>query len=167
MFILIDFFLPCGASVTAVAYQVMLNCLEAIWHQRLGLIIQNVLLLHDNTRPHIDHAIFDLLGIWCWEYDPHPSYSRELSLHTSPHWAHFKNTFEVSIFHLTTKFLVLRWLQEQDICFYHQECHMLWLVPEQFCYVKTKGFWLLSRRNCLLCLSPFHIFHIQAEAVLL
>lgn len=93
---------PCGASVTAVACQVMLKCLEAIWHRRLGLIIQNMLLLHNNTRPHIDHAIFDLLGIWCWEYDPHSSYGPELSLQSSPHWADFKNIFEVSVFHLTT-----------------------------------------------------------------
>ena len=34
---------------------------------------------------------------------------------------------------------------------------------QQFCCVKG----LLSRHNCLLCLSPFQIFHIQAEAVLL
>lgn len=71
MFILIDSIVS-GAIVTAVAYQVMLKYLEAISHQRLGLIIQSVLLLY-NTRPHTDRAIFALLGIWCWKYDPHPS----------------------------------------------------------------------------------------------
>jgi hypothetical protein len=36
--------------------------------------------------------------------------------------------------------MVLKRLQEQDVCFYHQERHhILWLVPEQFCCVKTKG----------------------------
>ena len=55
-----------GVTVMAVAYQVVLQCLkEAIHHQKPGLLIWYVLLLHDNARAHTAYTTKTLLDMWC------------------------------------------------------------------------------------------------------
>jgi len=49
------------------------------WSKRRGMPIRNVILLHDNTRPHTALLIRNKLEEMCWETLEHLSYSPDLS----------------------------------------------------------------------------------------
>jgi hypothetical protein len=77
--LLVDF-TPRHAMMNASYYQDILNGLkEAVCHQRPGLLSQGVLLLHDNTQPHIACTAVNLLNTWHWEILPHPPSSSDLA----------------------------------------------------------------------------------------
>jgi len=46
---------------------------------RPDLLENGVLILHDNSRPHIDKAVHELLDRYSWEVLPHPPYSHDMS----------------------------------------------------------------------------------------
>ena len=64
-------------TVNAVSYSCLLKWLKtAIWNKQEGLLMQEVILLHDNIRPHTVWVTVDSLGI---QVLPHPPYSPDLA----------------------------------------------------------------------------------------
>jgi hypothetical protein len=56
--------------------------METIWCKKPGLLSKGleVLLLHDDARPHNAATTVNLLNSWGREIHPHPSYSPDLAL---------------------------------------------------------------------------------------
>jgi hypothetical protein len=91
--------------MTVVTYQVRLCFKVAIWHRRLSLLMQGVLLLNDNHSNAEPHTAAQLQFGSCWR----------LSLHTGPTWPPHNYTFgklkkisEAGNFYLMTASLLNR-----------------------------------------------------------
>jgi len=71
---------PSGTTVTAVYYRQFLQKLWRKMHaNRPDLLEKVVLILHDNTRPHLGKDVRELLDGYSWEVLPHPPYSPDMS----------------------------------------------------------------------------------------
>jgi len=71
---------PSGTTVTAAYYCQFLQQLRRKMHaNRPDLLENGVLILHDNTRPHIGKVVRELLDRYSWEVLPHPPYSPDMS----------------------------------------------------------------------------------------
>jgi hypothetical protein len=100
--ILIDF-MPCGASVIAFTYQVMLKCHATIWHRRGLAWLSRMYYYYMKTLGHV--LIMPYLACCASGVgNMIPTHHAVLNcpLRTSPHLANFKNVLEVSVFHLTS-----------------------------------------------------------------
>jgi [histone H3]-lysine36 N-dimethyltransferase SETMAR len=75
--LLIDF-LPKGETINSVRYQETLKKL-AVAIRRKRPTLQNVILHHDNARPHTAHATSDEIAAKGWTVLPHPPYSPDLA----------------------------------------------------------------------------------------
>jgi histone-lysine N-methyltransferase SETMAR len=76
--LLIEFIEP-GTTITSETYCETLKKLRrAIENKRRGMLTSGVVLLHDNTRPHIAACTQALLQKFCWDLFDHPSYSLDL-----------------------------------------------------------------------------------------
>ena len=70
-------FLECGQTTTAAHYVQTLHKLRrALRDKRPG---QNVIILHDNARPHAACLTSEAIAKMRWEVLPHPSYSPDLA----------------------------------------------------------------------------------------
>jgi len=71
-----------GVTVTSVNYCSMLRneLRSAIRSKRRGKLIQGVLPLHDNARPHTAHLTINTIRQLNWEVPEHPAYSPDLAL---------------------------------------------------------------------------------------
>jgi len=71
---------PSNETVNSAAYQITLKKLKrAVQRKRPQMSHKRVLLLHDNARPHTDHATASLLERWGREILEHPPYSPDLA----------------------------------------------------------------------------------------
>jgi len=71
---------PSGTTVTAAYYCQFLHKLRRKMHaNRLNLLENGVLILHDNSRPYIGKVVRELLDRYSWEVLPHLSYSPYMS----------------------------------------------------------------------------------------
>ena len=67
---------PSGTTVTAAYYRQFLQKLRRKMHtNRLDLLENGVLILHDNARPHLGKDVRELLDGYSWEVLPHPDMS--------------------------------------------------------------------------------------------
>jgi len=72
---------PSGTTVTAAHYRQFLQKLRRKMHtNRLDLLENGVLILHDNARPHLGKDVRELLDGYSWEVLTHPPYSSDMSL---------------------------------------------------------------------------------------
>ena len=70
-------FLEPGQTITAACYVQTLHKLRCVLcDKRLG---RNIIILHDNTRPHAIRLTSEVIAKVGWEVLPHPSYSRDLA----------------------------------------------------------------------------------------
>jgi histone-lysine N-methyltransferase SETMAR len=77
--LLVDF-LPHGQTITAARYIVTLKKLKrAIRRKRPGLVDDQILLLHDNARPHSALRTVEAIQKFGWSVLPHPPYSPDLA----------------------------------------------------------------------------------------
>ena len=71
---------PSGTTVTAAYYRQFLQKLRRKMHtNRLDLLENGVLILHDNAQPHLGKDVRELLDRYSWEVLPHPPYSPDMS----------------------------------------------------------------------------------------
>ena len=71
---------PSGTTVTVAYYCQFLQKLKLKMHvNRPDLLENGVLILHDNTRPHIGKVVHELLDRYSWGMLPHPPYSPDMS----------------------------------------------------------------------------------------
>jgi len=71
---------PSGTTVTAAYYRQCLQKLTRKMHaNRPDLLENGVLILHDNTRPHLGKDVRELLDGYSLEVLPHPPYSPDMS----------------------------------------------------------------------------------------
>ena len=71
---------PSGMTVTAAYYHQYLQKLRRKMHVNRPHLLENgVLILHDNTRPHLGKDVRELLDGYSWEALPHPPYSPDMS----------------------------------------------------------------------------------------
>jgi len=69
-----------GTTVTAAYYHQFLQNLRWKMHaNRPDLLENGVLILHDNTWPHLDKDVRELLDRYSWDVLPHPPYSPNMS----------------------------------------------------------------------------------------
>jgi len=69
-----------GTTVTAACYSQFLQKLRCKMHaNRPDLLENGVLILHDNSWPHIGKVVRELLDRYSWEVLPHPPYSPDMS----------------------------------------------------------------------------------------
>jgi len=74
--ILVEFLEP-GQTITAACYVQTLHKLRrALGDKHLG---QNIIILHDNVRPHTARLTSEAIAKMGWEVLPHPSYSPDLA----------------------------------------------------------------------------------------
>ena len=71
-------FLPNGETINSACYQATLMKL-AVTIRRKRPHLQNVILHHDNARPHTAHATNALIAAKGWTVLPHPPYSPDLA----------------------------------------------------------------------------------------
>jgi hypothetical protein len=72
--------MPPGTTINSARYCGTLSRLrKAIKSKRPGLLSEQVILLHDNARPHTSHATATHLNKFRWEVLQHPAYSPDLS----------------------------------------------------------------------------------------
>jgi len=77
--LLVDF-LPHGQNITVARYIVTLKKLKrAIRRKRPGLVDDQILLLHDNARPHSALRTVEAIQKFGWSVLPHPPYSPDLA----------------------------------------------------------------------------------------
>ena len=70
-------FLEPGQTITAAPYVQTLHKLRrALRDKRTG---RNIIILHDNTRPHAARLTSEVIAKMGWEVPPHPSYSPDLT----------------------------------------------------------------------------------------
>ncbi|GFR89886.1 histone-lysine N-methyltransferase SETMAR [Elysia marginata] len=118
--ILVDF-MSRGETVNSVSYTDTLKRLQAkILRVRPDMDIGDVLLLHDNARPHKSIRTRESIALFGWTFLPHPSYSPDLApsdyhffvpMKQGLRCKHNENDEEV-------KSAVKTWLKEQPIQFY-------------------------------------------------
>jgi histone-lysine N-methyltransferase SETMAR len=66
-------------TVTAAYYRQIFQKLRSKKHaNRPDLLEKGVLILHDNTRPHLRNDVRELLDSYSWEVLPHSPYSRDM-----------------------------------------------------------------------------------------
>ena len=123
--ILVDF-LPKGETINSEVYIETLRKLKAkIRHVRPNLDMANVLLQHDNARPHTSIRTMEAITSFGWTVIPHPPYSPDLA----PSDYHlfdpkkeglrgnrYRNDYKV-------KTAVLNWLRHQPAEFYNTGIH--------------------------------------------
>lgn len=125
--ILVDF-LEHGRTINSVLYVSTLKKLKArLQRVRPTKAMADVLLLHDNARPHTSrHTAEEIVKIG-WEVLPHPPYSPDLApsdfhlfgpLKEAHRGIHFEDEEAV-------KTSVRRWLRKQDHAFYRSGIHAL------------------------------------------
>jgi hypothetical protein len=72
---------PYGTSVTTACYRDWMQKLRRIMRKnRLDLLGDEPLILHDNARPHLGKVVTDLLSKYECEVLPHAPYSPDMSL---------------------------------------------------------------------------------------
>jgi len=83
---------------------------------------KRVLLLHDNARPHTDHATANLLERWGWEILEHSPYSPDPAPSDFHLFPNMKKHLGAKRFksHDDVKHEVQMWLRGQDPTFYLQ-----------------------------------------------
>ncbi len=59
-------------------FNTLMHLRNAIWSMKWGLLVQKVILIHDNAHPHRVRLIQTLLKDFCWEQFEHPSYLLDL-----------------------------------------------------------------------------------------
>ncbi|GBM81439.1 hypothetical protein AVEN_11288-1 [Araneus ventricosus] len=70
---LLVYFMQHGTTINAVAYgQTLRKLRRAIQNKRHGMLIEGILLLHDNARPHTAAQTQVLLDSFGWEVLDHP-----------------------------------------------------------------------------------------------
>jgi len=71
---------PSGTTVTAADYRQFLQKLRRKMHaNRPDLLENGVLILHDNTRPHLGKDVRELLDGYSWEVLTYPPYKPDMS----------------------------------------------------------------------------------------
>ena len=125
--ILVDF-LPKGETINSEAYIQTLTRLRArIQRVRPNMPIDNVLLLHDNARPHTSIRTRETIASFGWTTLPHPPYSPDLApsdyhlfgpMKEGLRGKHYPSDEEV-------KSAVKKWLKEQSREFYEAGIHAL------------------------------------------
>jgi len=71
---------PSGTTVTAAYYCQFLQKLRRKMHaNRPDLLVNGILILRDNERPHNGKVVRELLDRYSWEVLPHPPYSPDMS----------------------------------------------------------------------------------------
>jgi hypothetical protein len=73
-------FLPQGSTINAGVYCNTLKKLRCAIHKRRGMLIQGVVMLHDNAHPHTATATQDLITTFGCEQFDHPSYSPDFQV---------------------------------------------------------------------------------------
>jgi len=69
-----------GTTVTATYYcQFLQKLRRKMQANRLDLLENGVLILHDNSRPQIGKVVREFLDRYSWEVLPHPPYSPDIS----------------------------------------------------------------------------------------
>jgi histone-lysine N-methyltransferase SETMAR len=120
-----------GTTLNAVSYCATLERFQAAIKRHPGLLTTGVLLLNNNTRPHIATAIQQLLQRFRWTVLEHLPYSPDLApsdLHLFPalkdHLSGHKFSSDNDV-----KTAVTKWLKSQGTEFY--EAGINKLVPRQ------------------------------------
>ncbi|GBM71713.1 Histone-lysine N-methyltransferase SETMAR [Araneus ventricosus] len=97
--LLIDF-LPQGSIIISTQYYSALTKLrKAIKSKRPGLLTQQVILLHDNARPHVSRETQPTLQKFRFEVLEHPPYSPDLSPCDFHIFGPLKRAFQGTRFH--------------------------------------------------------------------
>ena len=125
--ILVDF-LPKGETINSEVYIETFRKLKAkIRRVPPNLDMANVLLQHDNARPHTSIRTMEAITLFGWTVIPHPPYSPDLALSDyrlfGPKkeglWGNrYRNDYKV-------KTAVLNWLRHQSAEFYNTGIHAL------------------------------------------
>ena len=120
--LLVDFN-PKGHTINAQMYSETLKRLKlAIKRKRPDRNVGDVILLHDNARPHVARVVSDQIASWGWQVLKHPPYSPDLApsdyhlfgpLKRGLAGQHFGNDNEV-------KEAVRQWLRCQPDSFFRQ-----------------------------------------------
>ena len=127
--LLIDFLL-CRTTVNAQRYSQTLTILcQAIKLKQPGKLTSEVILLHDNAKPHTANTIMALLQKFKWKVLGHPPYSPDLSLQLCHLWSH-KKALRVKQFTSDddVQQYVWNWFTMQPQEFYETAIH--WLVSQ-------------------------------------
>jgi histone-lysine N-methyltransferase SETMAR len=73
-------FLPQGSTINAGVYcDTLKNLHRVIQNKRHGMLSWDVIIFHDNARPHTVTARQDLIMTFGWEQFDHPPYSPDLA----------------------------------------------------------------------------------------
>ncbi|KAJ4452219.1 hypothetical protein ANN_03737 [Periplaneta americana] len=138
--LLIDF-LPRGETVNADHYCETLRKLRrAIQNKRRGMLIAEVVLLHDNARPHTARRTAAALTEFGWELFDHPPYSPDLApsdFHVFLHLRKFLSSGEHFGNDEELKTSVTRWFHSQAAEFYDRGIQKL--IPRYDKYLNSDG----------------------------
>ncbi|GBN22449.1 Histone-lysine N-methyltransferase SETMAR [Araneus ventricosus] len=125
--LLIDF-LHQGSTINSTQYCSTLTKLrKAIKSKRPGLLTQQVILLHDNARPHVSRETQTTLQNFRWEVLEHPPYSPDLSPYDFHIFGPLKRALQGTRFHSDdeVKKAVQNFLKNQPRSFYSNDIDLL------------------------------------------
>ena len=128
---LVDF-LPKGETINSEVYSGTLRKLKAkIRRVRPNLDMANVLLQHDNARPHTSIRTMEAITSFGWTVIPHPPYSPDLAPSDYHFFGPIKKGLWANRYDNEGKTAVLNWLRHQPAEFYNTGMHALvhrWIV---------------------------------------
>jgi len=119
--VLLTEFQQCDRTVTSASYCAILTKLCAAIHRKQpGLLTKEMLLLHDNARPHSANQTTAMLRSFKWEVFQHPPYSPDLALSDLHLFGHLKQHILGERFpdDDTVERAVCAWFQQQPQEFY-------------------------------------------------